>query len=148
MKKISRRARPHSITLYNYISTTAGAAAYQRTVIDRVYLDTGYQQRLAARGILTTDKAQLIIDLRDIDTTADRTFLPVEDWNLLSAAQKASYFTFAAANDFFVRGVATETLPATTKQQMMSNYRCFSVTAADVPASDSDGAVILEVTGK
>ncbi len=150
MKVISRRARPHTITLYNYISTTAGAAAYQRTVIDRVYLDTAYQQRLSARGVSTSDKAQLIIDLRDITTTSDRTFLSFPEWQQLSAQQKAGYFTFGSSNDFFISGVATETLPPATKQQMITKYQCFSVTAAGVPAAalGKPQLQILEVTGK
>ncbi len=147
-KIISRRARPHTITLYNYLSTTAGVAAYQRTVISRVSLDTNYQQRLSQRGVATEDTAQLIIDLRDIDATNDRTFLPAQAWQQLTAVQKALYFTFGATNDFFIQGTATETLPTTTKQQMIAKYQCFGVTAAGIPASDSSGPVIVEVTGK
>ena len=148
MRKISRRARPHTITLYNYLSTTDGTATYQRTVIARVYLDTAYGKRLSERGAVTTDTAQLIIDLRDIDVTSSRTFMPAADWGQLTAVQKAQYFTFDTKNDFFIDGTATETLPDTTKKDMILKYQCFSVTSADVPASDQDEPVIVEVTAK
>jgi len=148
MKTISRRARPHTITLYNYLSTASGAASYQRTVIKRVFLDTAYQQRLAKHGVSTADTAQLIIDLRDIETTNGRPFLSPKDWQQLTDAQKATYFTFAVTNDFFVAGETAETLPETTKQQMITKYQCFSVSSANVPVSDLNGAVIIEVMGK
>ena len=148
MKKISRRARPHTITLYNYISTTAGAAAYQRTVIQRVCLDKDYQQRLSQRGVATTDKAQLIIDLRDIEVTANRIFIEPESWILLTAQQKALYFTFQVANDFFIDGTVTDTLPPKTKAEMQTTHRCLSVTSTGIPASDSAGPTLLEVTAK
>ena len=148
MKTISRRARPHTITLYNYLGKTDGAAAYQRTVIERVFLDTSYGQHLSARGVVTTDTAQLILDLRDIETTDGRTFLPCEDWTRLTSVQKALYFTFATKYDFFIKGSALETLPDATKQDMIEKYQCLSVTTAGVPASDRDGPVIVEVTAK
>jgi len=148
MKKISRRARPHTITLYNYLSTTNGVAVYQRTVIERLSLDTAYQFRLSQRGVATTDRAQLFVELRDMTTTGNRTFLPFPLWAQLTAEQKALYFTFGVTNDFFIQGTVPEELPPTTKQQMINKYQCFSVTAAGVPASDSAGPVIVEVTGK
>jgi hypothetical protein len=148
MRKISRRARPHTITLFNYVSTTAGIATYQRTVIQRVYLDEDYQQRLSQRGVATTDKAQLIIDLRDIEVTADRTFIEPEDWLLLTSQQKALYFTFQVANDFFIDSTVTDTLPPLTKAEMQKTHRCLSVTSTGIPASDRAGPALLEVTAK
>jgi hypothetical protein len=145
---MSRRARTHTITLYNYLSTAAGAAAYQRTVIERVYLNTAYQQSLNGRGVSTTDKAMLIIDLRDIVTTDERTFLSFSDWQLLTAEAKAAFFTFSVANDFFIEGAADEELPPATKQQMIQNHQCFSVTWSGVRHAEAGQASILGVTGK
>jgi len=148
MKTISRRARPHNITLYNYLSTAAGAMAFQRTVIKRVGLDTSYQQRLSMRGVSTTDTAQLIIDLRDIQTTGGRTFISIVGWKALTDAQKAQHFTFATDKDFFVQGEVPDMLPIVTKQQMQSKYQCLSITSAAIPASDHAEPVIVEVLAK
>jgi hypothetical protein len=134
------------VTLYNYVSATSGVAAYQRTVIERVSLDLAYQMKLAQRGVSTTNMVSMMIDLRDITTTSNRTFLTYEAWAALTT--KTGYFTFNTANDFFVEGEATETMPTTTKAQMMAKYRCYSVTSTAIPASDSGIPIILTVTGK
>ena len=146
MKVISRRARPFNVTLYNYVSTSAGVMTFQRTSIQRVSLDLAYQMELAKRGISTTNTASLIIDLRDIDTTSNRTFLTYEAWKALT--DKSDYFTFNTNYDFFVVGEAAETMPTTTKAQMLAKYRCYSVTSVAIPASDSGIPIILQVTGK
>lgn len=148
MRTISRRARPHTITVYNYISSTAGTATYQRTVLTQVHLDKGYQQRLSARGIQTEDRALLVLDLSDYTSTSNRTFIAAESWPALTAQQKALYFTFRAPEDFFLDGTATEELPTTTKATMQGKYRCFAVSSVSAPASDQIGPSILEVTGK
>jgi hypothetical protein len=146
VKVISRRARPCNITLYNYVSTTSGVATYQRTYIQRVSLDLAYQMKLAQRGVSTTNTAALMIDLRDIVATSDRTFLTYEAWAALTT--KTEYFTFNTANDFFVVGEAAETMPTTTKAEMMAKYRCYSITGVSIPASDSGIPIILSVTAK
>lgn len=146
MKKISRRARPHTITLYNYLSTTAGVAAYQRTVVKRVYLDLSYQQRLSQRGVATEDTAQLILDLRDTEATGDRTFISPWDWALLTTEQKALHFTFMTQHDFFIANEVSETLPTATKQDMITKYQCLSVNSVSVPLVPAAG--IVEVTAK
>jgi hypothetical protein len=146
MKVISRRARKSNISLYNYVSTTSGVMTYQRTYIQRVSLDLAYQMKLAQRGVSTTNTAALMIDLRDIVATSNRTFLTYEAWAAL--ATKTGYFTFNTANDFFVVGEAAETMPTTTKAQMMAKYRCYSITGVSIPASDSGTPIILQVTGK
>lgn len=148
MKIISRRARPYTITLYNYLSATNGVATYQKTVIEHVYLDIAYQQRLAQKGVSTNDTAQLIIDLRDIKTTNNRTFIDYQAWKQLTSLQKLLYFTFAIKEDFFVVGEAIETLPDTTKKDMIDKYQCLSVSSVAIPASDKSGAVVVEVVGK
>jgi len=147
-KIISKRARPYTVTLYNYISTAEGVMTFQRTVIERVYLDTAYQQHLSQRGIATSDTCQLIIDLRDITATGGRTFIATKAWKKLTAAEKADYFTFNTANDFFVEGEATETLPSKTKKEMIELYQCFAVSSVNIPACDQGRALIVEVTGK
>ena len=146
MKIISRRARPYNITLYNYVSTASGVMTFQRTFIERVSLDLNYQMRLAQRGVNTTNTASLMIDLRDIETTNDRTFLTYDAWAALT--DKTGFFTFNTANDFFVVGEATETMPPTTKADMLKKYRCYSITGVGIPASDSGIPIILSVTAK
>ncbi len=146
MRIISRRARPHKITLYNLASSAGGVATYQRTVIDRVLLDESYQQRLAQKGVSTADTAQLIIDLRDIDVTSNRVYSPAKEWTAL--ADKTGHFTFNPTSDFFVAGEASETMPSATKQQMLAKYKCFSVTNVATPASDQSGPIVLEITGR
>lgn len=148
MKGISRRARPHTITLYNFVSSAAGVATYQRTVLQQVHLDKGYQQRLSQRGVSTTDTALLILDLSDTIATSNRTFIPAESWAALTTLQKAGYFTFRAADDFFIDGTATETLPSTTKAAMQAKYRLYAVSTASDPAHDTAAARVLEVTAK
>ena len=148
MKTISRRVRPTTITVFNYISSAAGVATYQKTQIDMVHLDRGYRQRLNQRGIQTEDDALLILDLSDYTATSNRTFKEPEQWNALTTQQKAGHFTFKAPEDFFILGTATETMPNTTKSAMQIKYRCFAVSSATLPASDKAGPVILEVTGR
>jgi len=148
MKKISRRARPHSITLYNYLSTTDGVAAYQRTLIERVYLDLSYAQRLSQRGIATADSCRLILDLRDINASCGRTFLDQKIWRQLSADEKNYHFTFATGNDFFVAGEAEENLPSAIKAQIVAKHQCFGISAVAVLEVIGGEAVIVEVTGK
>jgi len=141
MKTISRRARNKKITLYNLVSSAAGVSTFQRTVINRVYLDTGYAQRLSSRGVATQDKAQLIIDLRDMATTSNRAFMPYKDWAALT--DKAGHFTFNAGGDFFVEEEVTDELPAMTKQQMQVKYPCFSVASVADPADN-----LLQIIGR
>jgi len=148
MKIISRRARPHTITLYNFISTTSGIETYQRTVLQFVYLDTAYQQNSLQRGISTDDTAQLIIELRDVIITNGRSFKPYTEWKKLSVIDKANYFTFNVKKDFFIDGEATETLPDTTKAEMIEYYQCLSVTSVANPASSYNVPIILEITAK
>jgi len=119
---------------------------FQRTYIQRVSLDLAYQMKLAQRGVSTTNTVSMMIDLRDITTTSNRTFLTYEAWAALTT--KAGYFTFNTANDFFVVGEAAETMPTTTKAQMLAKYRCYSVTGVAIPASDSGAPIILTVTAK
>ena len=146
MKVMSRRARPFNVTLYNFVSTTSSVMTFQRTYIQRVSLDLAYQMKLAQRGVSTTNTVSMMIDLRDITTTSNRTFLTYEAWAALTT--KAGYFTFNTANDFFVVGEAAETMPTTTKAQMLAKYRCYSVTGVAIPASDSGAPIILTVTAK
>lgn len=148
MKKISRRARPHTITLYNYLSVTGGVAAYQRTLIERVYLDLAYAQRLSQRGIATADTCRLILDLRDLKASGGRTFLEQKAWGQMNADEKAEHFTFATGNDFFVMGEAEENLPSVTKAQMAAKYRCFGISSVAVAELAGGEAFIVEVTGK
>ena len=143
---ISRRSRPNTITLYNYVSTANSVATYQRTVIERVYLDPTYQHRLAQKGVATQDTAQLIIDTRDMATTSNRVYMSAKAWAAL--ATKTGYFTFNPATDFFVDGNVADTMPSVTKQQMIAKYTCISVTSVATPASDSDSVVTIEVLGR
>lgn len=144
MKPISRRLRPDTITLYNYIGTDkasgAAVATYQRTSLDRVCNDTGYAQRLSQRGVSTTDNAQLTIELQDYTATGGRTYLPYIEWKALT--DKSGYFTFKATDDFFVSGNVTDTLPAETKGTMQQKYQVFSVTSVSKTNS------VLSVLGK
>jgi hypothetical protein len=146
MKVMSRRSRPASITLYNYTSTTSGVMTFQRTFIQRVSLDLNYQMRLAQHGVSTSNTASLMIDLRDIETTSDRTFLTYDAW--ASLADKTGYFTFNTNHDFFVVDEAAETMPPTTKAEMLKKYRCYSITGIGIPASDSGTPIILSITAK
>lgn len=148
MKRISRRARPYTVTLYNYVSTTVGVATYQRTVLQQVHLDKGYQQRLSLRGVSTTDTALLILDLSDTPATDNRTFIPAESWAALTVLQKAGHFTFRASDDFFIDGTSTETMPSTTKAAMQALHRLFAVSQVGDPAHDTATARVLEVTAK
>lgn len=144
MRKLSRRARTQTITVYNYIGTTAGVAAYQRTQLDRVYLDRDYQQRLAQKGVDTKDTAYLAIETADLTATSGRTFIAPESWAGLSAQDKAKHYTFKNADDFFIAGAPTETLPTTTKVEMQRKYRCYAITSLSEPGPG--GATLLEVT--
>ena len=146
MKVMSRRARPYNITLYNYVSTASGVMTFQRTFIQRVSLDLNYQMRLAQRGVSTANTASLMIDLRDIETTSDRTFLPYDAWAALT--DKTGYFTFNTNHDFFVVDEASEIMPPTTKAEMLKKYRCYSITGVGIPASDSGTPIILSITAK
>lgn len=141
MKTISRRARNKTVTLYNFVSSAAGVATYQRTVLSLIYLDTGYAQRLSARGVATQDKAQLIIDLRDFTATNARAFVSLREW--VELENKADYFTISTQNDFFVEGEAVDELPTVTKQQMQVKYQCYGVSSVSVPDEN-----ILQILGR
>ena len=148
MKRISRRARPHNITLYNYVSSTAGVATYQRTQLKRVHLDRGYQQRLSLRGIQTEDTALLVLDLSDYEATGDRHFVEAEVWRSTAATQKSGSFTFQT-QDFFVEGEALDELPGTTtKVALQQARRCFAVSGVYLPASGANAPQTLEVTAR
>ena len=142
MRKISRAARPHTVTVYNYQGTTAGVATYQRTQLARVCYDGAHQQKLAKRGVTTQDKAQLTIELRDLDATANRTYVLPKTWANLTPAQRAPYFTFDTANDFFVEGACSTELPPATKAKLQKTERIIGVTEVSLTG------FILEVYGK
>ena len=144
MKVMARRLRPQTVTLYNYLGTVGGAMQFQRTVLGRVALNAAYQQALSMRGVTTTDKAQLTVDLRDVD--ASRQYIPYHEW--LTKADKSSYYTFAQSNDFFVVGDVADELPPLTKQAMAGKYQVFSVTSCATAATDKDSPSVLVVTGR
>ena len=148
MRIIARRARPHTATIYNYTATNAGVAAYQRTVLERVQLDTSYQQRLAQRGISTADTALLVVELRDLEATSGRTFVDAHTWGKLTATQREAFFTFQPVNDFIIAGEVADTLPTRTKAEMLASYRCLGVTGVSMPASSETDPTIVEVTAK
>ena len=144
MKVMARRLRPQTVTLYNYLGTVGGAMQFQRTLLGRVALNTAYQQALSMRGVTTTDKSQLTVDLRDVGT--NKSYLPYHEW--LTKADKSGYYTFAQSNDFFVVGDVADELPPLTKQAMAGKYQVFSVTSCATAATDSDSPAILVVTGR
>ena len=144
MKVMARRLRPQTVTLYNYLGAVGGAMQFQRTVLGRVALNTAYQQALSMRGVTTTDKAQLTVDLRDVD--ASRQYIPYHEW--LTKVDKSGCYTFAQSNDFFVVGDVSDELPPLTKQAMAGKYQVFSVTSCATAATDSDKPAILVVTGR
>ena len=144
MKVMARRLRPQTVTMYNYLGAVGGAMQFQRTVLGRVALNTAYQQALSMRGVTTTDKAQLTVDLRDVD--ASRQYIPYHEW--LTKTDKASFFTFAQINDFFVVGDVADELPPLTKQAMAGKHQVFSVTSCATAATDSNNPAILVVTGR
>lgn len=144
MKIMARRLRPQTVTLYNYLGTVGGAMQFQRTALGRVALNTAYQQALSMRGVTTADKAQLTIDLRDVD--ANKSYLPYHEW--LTKADKSGYYTFAQSNDFFVVGAVVDELPPMTRQTMAGKYQVFSVTSCATAATDINAPSILVVTGK
>ena len=149
MKVMARRLRPQAVTLYNYLGTVGGAMQFQRTVLGRVALNTAYQQALSMRGVTATDKAQLTIDLRDVDT--NKSYLPYNEW-LIWRGQGIEfvdgYYTFAQSNDFFVVGDVVDELPPLTKQAMAGKYQVFSVTSCATAATDDSAPAILVVTGR
>lgn len=144
LKVMARRLRPQTVTLYNYLGTTAGVMQFQRTVLGHVALNTAYQQVLSMRGVTTADRAQLTVELRDID--ANKSYLPYHEW--LIKTDKTRFFTFSQSNDFFVVGDVADELPPTTKQQMQGKYQVFSVTSCMTAATDEAAPSILVVTGK
>ena len=144
MKVMARRLRPQTVTMYNYLGAVGGAMQFQRTVLGRVALNTAYQQALSMRGVTTTDKAQLTVDLRDVD--ASRQYMPYHEW--LTKVDKSVCYTFAQSNDFFVVGDVVDELPPLTKQAMAGKYQVFSVTSCGTAATDSNNPAILVVTGR
>lgn len=140
---MARRLRPQTVTLYNYTGTVDGDMQFQRTVLGRVALNMAYQQALSMRGVTTTDNAQLIIDLRDVE--ANRAFIPYHDW--MATKDKERYFTFAQDKDFFVEGATDDNLPPLTKQQMQGRHQAFSVKSCTIAATDDNKPCILVVTG-
>lgn len=144
---MSRKARPDTVTVYNYVGTAAGVATFQRTVLERVALDRAYRQRLNNRGIQTEDAALLVLDLSDLQATDSRVFTTPEKWVALTTAEKAGYFTFGP-QDFFVEGTAIETLPTDTKATMQTKHRIYAVSELGLPASDTAIAGQVEVTAR
>ena len=143
MKVMSRRARPHTVTLYNYLSTTAGVASYQRTQLERVRYDSAYQQRLAKRGVATQDKVQLFIELRDVQATADRSYVQPKIWAGLTAQQRAAHFTLDVTHDFLVEDACSTEVPPGSKAGLQQGHDIIGIT--DVATL---GGYVLEVYGK
>lgn len=120
-----------TVTIFNRSSNAdTEKETYYPTLLEGVDLVETKGENVSKSGMDSADAAKLFVDAGKMV----KPYLPPKEWKELPEDEKAEYFTFTPAEDFFVRGNCTgATLPESGAYQwMQDNYDdCYKVTTID-----------------
>lgn len=120
-----------TVTIFNRSSNAdTEKETYYPTLLEGVDLVETKGENVSKSGMDSADAAKLFVDVGKMV----KPYLPTKEWKELPEDEKAEYFTFTPAEDFFVRGNCTgATLPESGAYQWMhDNYDdCYKVTTID-----------------
>jgi hypothetical protein len=109
MLVISRALRQDSVTIFNAIAQEDNKGfEWQRTVIEGVRVEKGRGMLLREKGIESSEKALLIIELRDYKATDKRKYANAKEWEKYGEEEKKRRWTINSARDFFILGVVSD----------------------------------------
>jgi hypothetical protein len=174
MQIISRHLRQDKITVFNGIAEEAdNNFRWQATVIEGVRVEKGRSMLLRERGIESTDKALLIIDLRDYKATEDRKYVNAKEWEQYGEEEKKGAWTINSSVDFFIPGVVSGSETVTmvgidtegqspdfvsgvvclgkeqsSKGELMNKYEAFSITDLSEEKGSGGDVIILRAAAK
>jgi hypothetical protein len=144
---ISRKLRQDKITLFNAIEEeNENELKWQITMIERVRLENGRSMRLREKGIESSEKALLIIDLRDCKTTDGRKYATAKVWENYEEGKK-NFWTIRSSLDFFIPNI----IPVNSrlgKEELMNKYEVLSITDISEEKGSSPDIEILKVAAK
>lgn len=151
---ISRALRRDSVTVFNAIEDEVGFA-WQATAIERVRVEKGRSMSLREKGIESLEKALLIIELRDCETTDNRKYASAKVWEQYGEEEKKRWWTIRGSLDFFipgvVSGVETDFVSGDVslgKGELMNRYEVLSVTDVAEEKGSGNDVIILRVAAK
>lgn len=120
-----------TVTLFNRsFNPETEEENYYPTLLDGVDLVETKGANVSKSGMDSVDAVKLYIDL----ATLKKPYIEPKAWAALPEDEKAKYFTFTLAEDFFIKGDCTSaTLPENGAfQWMQDNYDdCYKVTIID-----------------
>jgi hypothetical protein len=173
MAIISRMLRQDSVTIFNAIAEeTENGFRWQRTVIEGVRVEKGRGMLLREKGIESSEKAQLIIELRDYKATDNRKYASAKVWEQYGEEEKKRWWTINSNSDFFilgdVSGMETATMAADKigeqnpelssdfvsgvvclgKEGLMNKYEVFSITDISEEKGSGSEVIMLRVAAK
>jgi hypothetical protein len=161
---ISRMLRQDSVTIFNAIAEeTENGFRWQRTVIEGVRVEKGRGMLLREKGIESSEKAQLIIELRDYRATDNRKYASAKEWEQYGEEEKKRRWTINSNSDFFILGVVSDKEMVTMagvetdfvsgsislgKEELMNRYEVFSITDVSEEKGSGSEVIVLRVSAK
>lgn len=129
MRPIPIRALPHTVTLYNSISS----GAYSAVILKNVYFEHCKKSNIDKIGAASADSVLLIIDYVNSKAFTRNgsplSYLPAKEYQL--KADKTPYWTLQdGAKDIFVLGVADEALDGNINA-VKAGYAAYTVKVVD-----------------
>jgi hypothetical protein len=149
MQIISRFLRQDKITIFNGIAgKTDNNFRWQVTVIEGARVEKGRGMLLRERGIESSDKALLIIDLRDYKATDNREYVNAKKWEQSGQEEKKRAWTMMSSFDFFIATVVEEDDRLKSKEELMNKYEVFSITDVSEEKGSGEDIIILKAVAK
>jgi hypothetical protein len=161
---VSRTLRRDSVTVFNAIEDEAGNGfMWQATVIERVRVEKGRSMSLREKGIESLEKALLIIELRDCETTDNRKYASAKIWEQCGEEEKKRMWTIRGSLDFFIPGVVSGVETVTMagvgtdfilgdvslgKEELMNKYEVLSITDVSEEKGSGGDVIILRAAAK
>jgi hypothetical protein len=156
---ISRALRQDSVTIFNAIEQEDNKGfEWQATVIEGARVEKGRGILLREKGIESSEKAQLIIELRDYKATDNRKYANAKAWEQYGEEEKKRWWTINSASDFFIPGVVSDKETVVMagvetdfvsgsiclgKEELMNKYEVFSIT--DISEEKGSGSEVIMV---
>jgi hypothetical protein len=166
MVKISRMLRQERVTVFNGMTEeTDNGIRWQATAIEGARVEKGRSMLLRERGIESSEKAMLIIDLRDYKATGDRKYVNAKVWEQYGEEEKKSAWTIRSSFDFFILGIVSDREMVTmqsselnsdfvsgvvclSKEELMNKYEVFSITDVSEEKGGGKDVIILRAAAK
>jgi hypothetical protein len=155
---ISRMLRQDRVTMFNgKTEETDNGIRWQATVIEGARVEKGRSMLLRERGIESSEKAMLIIDLRDYKATDDRKYVNAKVWEQYGEEEKKGGWTIRSSFDFFILGDVGEEgrmsslaglASLASKEELMNKYEVFSITDVSEEKGGGKDVIILRAAAK